>query len=120
MYCLEALVINDKDMSAFSIRGILTVSVCLMAILMGPYAIGTEQNTPTTHGVFMGHKWRIDQNHLIWWDDKPYVRYGFTGNGSMDRFIKLGFNQFNVCPSEELWVFSRSRTDNMEAIRQVD
>jgi hypothetical protein len=120
MYCLEALVINDKDMSVFSIKGILTVSVCLMAILRGPYAIGTEQNTPTTHCVFMGHKWRIDQNHLIWWDDKPYVRYGFTGNGSMDRFIKLGFNQFNVCPSEELWVFSRSRTDNMEAIRQVD
>jgi hypothetical protein len=120
MYWLKSLVLNDKDTSIFSIKTILTVSGCLIAVLMGTGAIGAEQNPAATHGVFMGHKWRIDKNHLIRWNDKPYVRYGFTGNGSMDQFIKLGFNQFNVCPSEELWVFSKSRTDNMEAIRQVD
>jgi hypothetical protein len=120
MYWLKSLVLNNKGMSTFSIKTILTISGCLIVILMRTDAISAEQNPEATYGVFMGHKWHIDKNHLIWWNDKPYVRYGFTGNGLMDRFIKLGFNQFNVCPSEELWVFSKSRTDNMEAIKQVD
>jgi hypothetical protein len=112
--------LNNKEKSTFNTKTILTVSGTLIAIFMGIVAISAEHNTSASHGVFMGHKWRIDKNHLIWWNDKPYVRYGFTGNGSIDRFIKLGFNQFNVCPSEELWVFSKSRIDNMEAIKQVD
>lgn len=78
------------------------------------------QGPQRTQGEFMGHRWYIDRNHLVWWDGKPYVRYGFTGNGEIDRFMELGFDQFNVYPSEELWVFSKDPKDNQRAVKEVN
>ncbi|HCO93867.1 MAG TPA: hypothetical protein DIU00_07950, partial [Phycisphaerales bacterium] len=34
-------------------------------------------------GKYMGQGWHIDADHLLWWQGKPYVRYGFTGNGDV-------------------------------------
>jgi len=73
-----------------------------------------------TRGKYMGQSWHIDANHLLWWQGKPYVRYGFTGNGDVDRFMEKGFIQFNAYPSEELWVFSKDPAKNQQAIREVD
>ncbi len=88
--------------------------------LTGAKAAEKGRKVDRSQGQYMGHKWYIDENHLIWWDGKPYVRYGFTGNGQVDRFMSLGFDQFNVCPSEELWVFSKDPKDNQRAIKEVD
>ena len=92
----------------------------VLSFLAGAKANDQRHNPQRTQGKYMGHQWYIDENHLIWWDGKPYVRYGFTGNGEIDRFIKLGFDQFNVYPSEELWVFSKDTNDNEKAISEVD
>ena len=73
-----------------------------------------------TRGEYMGQNWHIDDHHLLWWQGKPYVRYGFTGNGDVDRFMKKGFTQFNAYPSEELWVFSKDPVRNQQAVREVN
>jgi hypothetical protein len=56
-------------------------------------------------GEYKGHKWHIDENHLMWWDAKPYVRFGFTGNGEPARMLSAGFDQFTLMPSER-WPIS--------------
>jgi len=71
-------------------------------------------------GKYMGQGWHIDADHLQWWQGKPYVRYGFTGNGDVDRFMEKGFSQFNAYPSEALWVFSKDPARNQKAVREVD
>lgn len=73
-----------------------------------------------TCGKYMGQSWHIDTNHLLWWQGKPYVRYGFTGNGNVDRLMNKGFTQFNACPSEALWVFSKDPVKNQQAVREVN
>jgi len=60
---------------------------------------------PRSSGEFMGHKWYIDEGHLMWWDGKPYVRFGFTGNGDLPRMLKAGFDQFTLSPAED-WPIS--------------
>ena len=30
-------------------------------------------------GKFLGQEWHIDENHLMWWDGKPYVPFGGFG-----------------------------------------
>ena len=80
----------------------------------------SEKTIIPAKGEYKGYKWLIDQHHLLWWDNEPYVRYGFTGNGAIEKFMKLRFDQFNVCPSEDLWVFSKNRADNRRAIDQVN
>jgi len=47
----------------------------------------------TTRGEYLGHKWRIDENHLMWWDDKPYVPFGGFGIEPGNEF---GLNTFNL------------------------
>ena len=54
-----------------------------------------------SHGTYKGHRWEITEGHLLLWDEKPYVRYGFTGNGPVEEMVRMGFTQFNVAPSED-------------------
>jgi len=91
-----------------------------LACLVCAGHLQANQKVRPSQGHYLGHTWRIDESHLIWWDDKPYVRYGFTGNGDVDQLIKLGFNQFNVGPSEQLWAAADDPTKRQEAVRQVD
>ena len=42
---------------------------------------------------------------MIFWDNKPYVRFGFTGNGDPAQLVKLGFDKFTLMPGEE-WPIS--------------
>jgi hypothetical protein len=56
-------------------------------------------------GEYKGQKWHIDENHLMWWDTKPYVRFGFTGNGNLAQMLKTGFKKFTLMPSEQ-WPIS--------------
>jgi len=79
-----------------------------------------EARIQPTRGEYLGQSWHIDANHLLWWEGKPYVRYGFTGNGNVDSFMKKGFTQFNAYPSEELWVFSKDSVKNRQAVQEVD
>jgi len=60
---------------------------------------------PHSSNRYRGHKWRIDSNGLLWWDDEPYVRFGFTGNGDPAQMMEAGFDQFTLMPSEE-WPIS--------------
>jgi len=96
------------------------LSLAIFASAFSGSAGAGETDIQPTRGRYMGHTWHIDENHLLWWDGQPYVRYGFTGNGDVERFMKLGFDQFHAYPSEELWVFSDDPEQNREAIRQVD
>ncbi len=91
-----------------------------LACLVLAGQVRAEETLQPSQGRYVGHAWRIDENHLIWWDDKPYVRYGFTGNGDVDRFIQLGFNQFNIGPSEQLWAASDDPAKRRQAVQQVD
>lgn len=56
---------------------------------------------PHSAGKYMGHAWRIDEDHLMWWDDKPYVRFAFTGNGDLAQMIQAGVDQFTLMPDEK-------------------
>jgi len=53
----------------------------------------------------MGHKWHIDESHVMGWDNEPYVRFGFTGNGDLTQMRKAGFDKFTLTPDEE-WPIS--------------
>ena len=66
---------------------------------------GFEGRLRQASGEYMGQTWLIDENHLMWWDGKPYVRFGFTGNGDPAQMLKAGFNQFTLMPSEQ-WPIS--------------
>ena len=64
-----------------SIVNVHAITLALMGlVLAGP--VQADERVQTTRGRYMNHAWRIDGNHLIWWDDKPCVRYGFTGTGA--------------------------------------
>ncbi len=56
-------------------------------------------------GEYMGQRWVIDEHHLLYWNGKPYVRFGFTGNGDPARLVPLGFDQFTLAPDEQ-WPIS--------------
>lgn len=56
-------------------------------------------------GDYLEHKWHVDEKHLLWWDGKPYVRFGFTGNGNLAQMRRLGFDQFTLTPAEA-WAIS--------------
>ncbi len=71
---------------------------------------------PHSSGEFMGHKWYIDENHLMWWDGKPYVRFGFTGNGDLARMLKAGFDQFTLSPAED-WPISGPDPELIHSVR---
>ncbi|MFQ6035846.1 MAG: hypothetical protein ACE5NM_08380, partial [Sedimentisphaerales bacterium] len=116
---IQQEMVNCK--STFNLIVKLTV-ILIFAFAFVAYAKSDrwKRDIQPTRGQYMGHKWHIDGNHLLWWDGEPYVRYGFTGNGQVDKFMKLGFDQFNVSPSEELWVFSKDPQDNKKAIKEID
>jgi hypothetical protein len=38
-----------------------------------------RRDIPPSSGEYLGHRWRIDPNHLMWWDGKPYVPFGGFG-----------------------------------------
>jgi len=47
-----------------------------------------------TNGSYRGHKWYIDEHHLVWWDGKPYIP--FTTNQiwiDHDQFSKSEFSR---------------------------
>ena len=100
-------------------RASISIALGLICLTLAGY-VRAERRARSSQGRYMSHTWRIDENHLIWWDDKPYVRYGFTGNGNVDRLIRLGFSQFNVGPSERLWAASDDPVKRKEAVQQVD
>lgn len=83
-------------------RKLLVVVGFAMAGLVLPVMGGGLQQSS---GEYLGRKWHIDENHLIWWDGKPYVRFGFTGNGDLNQMLKAGFDQFTLMPAEE-WPIS--------------
>lgn len=101
--------------------GISVLMLAPMAIMNGGIVCAeSDAMVQSTRGEYLGQSWHIDANHLLWWEGKPYVRYGFTGNGDVDSFMKKGFTQFNAYPSEELWVFSKDSVKNRQAVQEVD
>lgn len=77
----------------------------------------------SSNGTYMGHNWYIDENHMIWWDDKPHIRYGFTGSpriDDIDEFIGMGFNQFSIGPGEGEYVFSDNTEDHIRSRDGID
>ena len=36
-------------------------------------------NITRTSGTYMKHNWYIDENHVMYWDGKPYIHYGLSG-----------------------------------------
>jgi len=38
-----------------------------------------QENITETKGEYLGHKWQIDEDHLMWFDGKPYVPFGGFG-----------------------------------------
>ena len=69
-------------------------------------------------GEYKGHKWHIDENHLMWWDGKPYVRFGFTGNGDLAQMLKAGFDQFTLMPSEQ-WPISGPDPEIVRSVNET-
>jgi len=87
----------------------------LVSVVQARDAVQSFQRTPAStrsgstmvvsSGQYKSHRWRIDEKHLMWWDDKPYIRFGFTGNGDPTTMIRAGFDQFTLAP-EEAWPIS--------------
>ncbi len=38
-----------------------------------------SKSLPRSSGEFLGQEWHIDENHLLWWDGKPYIPFGGFG-----------------------------------------
>jgi hypothetical protein len=76
-----------------------------------------------SQGEYMGHKWYIDENHMIFWDDEPYIRYSFTGSPRLDQleeFFALGIDQFNVLAGEEKYVFENDPAVHQQNKEEID
>ncbi len=56
-------------------------------------------------GEYLGHRWEVDGEQVMWWDGDPYVRFGFTGNGNVQEMLEAGFTQFTLAPAEA-WAIS--------------
>jgi len=67
-------------------------------------------------GVYRAHRWQIAPDGVIRWDGRPYVRFGFTGNGDPDRLLRAGFTQFTLVPPET-WPISGP---DPATVRRVD
>jgi len=39
----------------------------------------SRRDLAQSSGKYLGHRWHIDPNHLMWWDGKPYVPFGGFG-----------------------------------------
>jgi hypothetical protein len=61
-------------------RASMSIALGLICLALAGY-VRAETRAQLSQGRYMGHTWRIDENHLIWWDDKPYVRYGSPATG---------------------------------------
>lgn len=62
-------------------------------LTVGNQRIGRFKKAPRSSGEYLGHKWHIDENHLMWWDGKPYVPFGGFG---ITPGNQLGLNTFNL------------------------
>lgn len=83
-----------------TILAVLLLVACMCRAAVGQAAedIGNKGNGPKSRlnpstGRYVGHKWHIDQNHLMWWDSKPYVPFGGFG---IDPSNKFGLNTYNL------------------------
>lgn len=56
-------------------------------------ALQRRKDVSWSSGEYLGHKWHIDENHLMWWDGKPYVPFGGFGIKPGNEF---GLNTFNL------------------------
>lgn len=77
---------------------LLIACACRAAVGQAAEEIGNKGNGPKSRlnpstGRYMGHKWHIDQNHLMWWDSKPYVPFGGFGINPSNKF---GLNTYNL------------------------
>jgi len=62
-------------------------------LTVGNQRIGPFEKAPWSSGEYLGHRWHIDQSHLMWWDGKPYVPFGGFGITPGNEF---GLNSFNL------------------------
>ena len=81
-------------------------------------SVGSMPALAQSSGQYKGHPWHIDENHLMWWDGKPYVRFGFTGTGNPNELTKLGFDQFTLAPEEE-WPISGPGPDIVRRVHET-
>lgn len=56
-------------------------------------ALQRRKDVLWSSGEYLGHKWHIDENHLMWWNGKPYVPFGGFGITPVNEF---GLNTFNL------------------------
>jgi hypothetical protein len=50
------------------------------------------RHLPQSSGEYLGHEWHIDENHLMWWDGKPYIPFGGFGITPGNEFELNTFN----------------------------
>lgn len=94
--------------------------LCLMVVIIVTSIPGKLLSRGLTHssGQYMGRKWHIDENHLLWWEGKPYVRFGFTGNGDPAQMMRVGFDQFTLMPAEE-WPISGPDPEIIQSVNET-
>ena len=80
--------------------------------------IQQERSTRHSTGQYMGHVWHIDENGLMHWDGKPYVRFGFTGNGDSQQLMQAGFDQFTLMPAER-WPISGPDPEIAKSVQET-
>jgi len=51
-----------------------------------------SETRPRSSGQYLGRKWYVDENHLMWWDGKPYVPYGGFGIKPGNEFERNAYN----------------------------
>jgi hypothetical protein len=88
-----------------SVGEVLVMLALTMTANGAALAVEPQTVVQPSHGEYMGHKWHIGPDHVLCWDAKPYVRFGFTGNGNPTRMLKAGFTQFTLMPDEK-WPIS--------------
>jgi hypothetical protein len=78
-----------------------------------------------TQGEFLGQEWHIDENHLMWWDGKPYVPFGGFGieagnhEGLRTHNLWIDFDPFIADASFTVAQHKRQIRERLEAIRKA-
>ena len=90
-----------------------------------PSADDRQGDISKTHGEFLGQKWHIDENHLMWWDRKPYVPFGGFGieagndEGLRTHNLWIDFDPFIADASFTVAQHKRQIRERLEAIRKA-
>jgi hypothetical protein len=83
---------------------------------------GSASTLPHSSGEYLGQKWHVDENHLMWWDGKPYVPFGGFGIKPDNEFSLNTYNlwiDFDSCIRNPKYTRKQHKREIDERLQQI-